>query len=235
MKTVAVVGFAPSWIDAPFGNAAVDIWVMNFHGQTAPRATAIFELHDRRLLEQEDRVLVTAGQQANLVWLATAPCPVYMQQTWPDLPSSVAYPIDRMKARYTLSGCDQPYFTSTASYMLALAIEQGYEAIEVYGVDMAHDTEYGHQRPSCEFFLGVAVGQGITVRVHRHADLLKTAFLYGYEDGPKNWFRDKLRARREFLQGMQTTHAAEVAKHQQALHEVAGAIENNDHIAKVWG
>jgi hypothetical protein len=39
-----------------------------------------------------------------------------------------------------------------------------------------------HQRPSCEYFLGVAEARGITVVLPPGSDLLKTAYLYGFED-----------------------------------------------------
>jgi hypothetical protein len=74
------------------------------------------------------------------------------------------------------------YFTNSISYMLAMAIDEGYQVIHVYGVDMAQDTEYGTQRPSCEFFLGVAVGRGIQIYVPKTSDLLKVRWMYGYED-----------------------------------------------------
>ena len=224
MKRVAIVGFAPSWTEAPFTDLGVDIWMMNFHHEVAPRVSRIFELHAWDVVVSEGHV---AG-------FAAAACPVYMQTVRPEIPASVAYPLDVMRAAYTLPGCDRPYFVTTASYMIALAIQEGYEEIAVYGIDMAHDSEYSNQRPSCEFFLGVAVGRGITVTTHPASDILKTAFLYAYEDRQQHWMRTKLMERQKYLETLRAQHAAEAAKHAQAVHECSGALENNQHIAKVW-
>lgn len=46
----------------------------------------------------------------------------------------------------------------------------------------SHNSEYGPQRPSCEFFLGVAAGLGILLTIPPTADLLKTKFLYGFQE-----------------------------------------------------
>ena len=46
----------------------------------------------------------------------------------------------------------------------------------MYGVDMAQDTllaaEYSEQRPSCEYFIGLAEGAGIRVDIPGGSDLL---------------------------------------------------------------
>jgi hypothetical protein len=46
----------------------------------------------------------------------------------------------------------------------------------------SHNSEYGQQRPSCEFFLGIAVGRGIKIHLPKTSDLLKVRWMYGYED-----------------------------------------------------
>jgi hypothetical protein len=48
---------------------------------------------------------------------------------------------------------------------------------------MANDIEYQSQRPSCEYFIGLARGKGIEVYVPPESDLLKCMYLYGFEDG----------------------------------------------------
>jgi hypothetical protein len=43
--------------------------------------------------------------------------------------------------------------------------------------------EYQHQRPSCEFMLGIAVGRGIQIYKPPGSDLLIADHLYGFSDG----------------------------------------------------
>lgn len=52
--------------------------------------------------------------------------------------------------------------------------------IQVWGVDMAQDSEYNHQRPSCEAAIGFARGLGIKVFIPDTSDLMKCLFVYGY-------------------------------------------------------
>ena len=49
------------------------------------------------------------------------------------------------------------------------------------GVDMAMETEYQHQRPCCEYLIGLARGTGIQVDVPETSSLLKSPWLYGYD------------------------------------------------------
>jgi hypothetical protein len=48
-------------------------------------------------------------------------------------------------------------------------------------VNMTNADEYSHQKPSCEYFVGIARGRGIKVLVPTGSDLLKTGRLYGFE------------------------------------------------------
>lgn len=224
MKSVAIVGFAPSFVDAPFADESIEIWSMNYHFEAIPRVTRIFELHSWEVILAE----------GHLARFAALTVPIYMQRHFDEIPTSVKYPIELMRDTYTLRKGEAPYFTNTASYMIALAVEEGFEEIQLFGVDMSHDSEYGSQRPSCEFFLGVALGAGAKITTHPSSDILKTAFLYGYEDKKRDWFQDKLRSRRAHLEKMHAHHTAEAARQTQAASEFAGAIQNNDHIAKVW-
>ena len=63
--------------------------------------------------------------------------------------------------------------------------------IGLWGVDMAQHgvkqghagwftSEYARQRPSVEYWLGVAEGMGIDVTVPDESDILKCSVIYGY-------------------------------------------------------
>lgn len=45
-----------------------------------------------------------------------------------------------------------------------------------------HNTEYGAQRPSCELFIGMAIGLGLKVTIPPQSDLMKSAGMYGVSD-----------------------------------------------------
>lgn len=75
------------------------------------------------------------------------------------------------------------YFGSTVDYAIALALYEGEKEIDLYGVNMANPGEYAYQKPSADFWCGVAIGLGVKLRVHGiWSSLMKTqdGLLYGY-------------------------------------------------------
>jgi hypothetical protein len=96
----------------------------------------------------------------------------------------------------------EKYFTSSVAYALALAIYKGYQKIEVYGVEMETNTEYGHQRVGVAYWIGFAEGQGIEVDFH--GDMLK-APLYGYDGDirmPIEFLEERMKAFEPHLEGV---------------------------------
>lgn len=78
--------------------------------------------------------------------------------------------------------------------------------IGVHGVDMATDTEYGAQRPSCEYLLGIVGGAGFRITIARASDLLSSGELYGVDDNGK--LRAKMLSRRAEMQEQLTAAVA---------------------------
>lgn len=102
------------------------------------------------------------------------------------------YPWEEVIAKYG------NYFNNSISLMMAKAALDGATKIEIFGVDMSHFTEYGGQRPSCEFIIGFLRGEGIEVTVPVQSDLLKCRYIYGLEQ-PGD-FEQKLDAREKELE-----------------------------------
>jgi hypothetical protein len=177
---VAICGFAPTSKDlAPYADKSVEIWGCNELYEHIPRVDVIFELHDRSEFES------TFRNQRHLDWLKAANIPIYMVKHYDDIPNSIPYPLHVMTSRFGT------YFNNTISYMICLAIFMQYKWVGLFGIDMAHSTEYGGQRPSCEYFIGWARGlaeaQGFpTIHVPEESELLKCQFLYGYVNGDKH-------------------------------------------------
>jgi hypothetical protein len=144
------------------------------------------------------------------------------------VPKSVEYPVKDMIAKFG------GYFTNTISYMLALGISEGFTDIACYGVDMATGSEYGPQRPSCEFFLGIAAGLGIRITIPPEADLLKTRFLYGFQEREQSAWEMKianmLNSMQVRLQKAQMTQQAA----EKQINQYIGAIEGVKETQRVW-
>jgi hypothetical protein len=212
-KKVAIVGFSSSSRHlAPWTDPEFEIWGMNqAYEHFERRPDRWFEIHMADA--QPDPGTPTYHSD-----LATMCCPIYMLDVEPQIPMSVKFPLTRV-----LSIADRGYFTSTAAYMVALAISEGFEEIAAYGIDCTVGTEYEVQKPCLEWWLGIAMGRGIKVTIPTTSALLKAAFMYGYEPTRK-WPR-VLKASEQFLDDRIAGHKQEHDRTREYLHKLQGAIE----------
>jgi hypothetical protein len=116
-----------------------------------------------------------------LGWATKNQLECVLQEKHSELKNSTRYPIEPITANFGR------YFTSTAAYMIALAIDRGAEWIGLFGLNMAVDTEYVRQRPCVEYMVGVARGMGIEVHCTAASPLLRCDHLYGYEKPEGGW------------------------------------------------
>lgn len=172
--TVAIVGSHPRTRDEfNFSRTDCDIWVFNeaVSNATFPRADAVFQMHAEAIWRNP----ANRNDPKHYEWLnIQTDTPVYMQDTYPDVPMSRKYPLDEITERYKLN-----YFTSSVAYALALACHLQYKRIELYGVEMETNTEYQYQRDGVTLWLGIARGQGIELDLH--INMINDAPLYGYQ------------------------------------------------------
>jgi hypothetical protein len=151
--------------------------------------------------------------------------PVYMQKTHTDIPCSMEYPIDDVISELG------DYFTNSISYMVALAIFLRYEEIYIHGVNMIHDSEYGHQKPSCEYYLGIARGRGLKVILPPESDLLKATTRYGYSAGNYGIQRNIYFKIKEYQSNIDKMNTA-IQKQLLAIEQNQGAISALRYIIK---
>lgn len=190
-KRIAIVGFATGHAhQAPFDDEDTELWGINRLWKILPdkRFTRWFELHDLDAFyrtDDEHRAFLKAFQG-----------PVYVREQ--DYALALEWGIETAQPfpHHLLLNRFWPYFNNTISWLIALVIlmnetwpDNQYEWLGLYGVDMAQDSllqaEYSQQRPSAEYFVGIAAGRGIDIYIPHGSDLMKATHLYGYEDsGP---------------------------------------------------
>lgn len=131
-KKLAILGFTDSRLEAPFDDNDCEIWGLNglhnLNGWSPPRFTRWFDLHDDRIIEQYS--------ESERRWFETCPTTLYVWNPKDEWPNAIAYPKPEIVKTFGT------YFTNSISWMLALAIAEGFEWIGIYGVDMAQGTEY---------------------------------------------------------------------------------------------
>lgn len=116
--------------------------------------------------------------------------PIYMLYSYPDVPNCSPYPLQEVVDRFfgNIRNGDEKikYLTSSFAYMVALALFEDFDRIEVYGFEMSGGDEYIPQKACAEFWLGVATGMGKEIYVPPKS-LLLWGPLYGYQgSGARN-------------------------------------------------
>jgi len=106
--------------------------------------------------------------------------PVYMQDVHPEVIRSVRFPAAELIEHFGLA-----YFTSTITWQLAQAIWEGYERIVLHKIHCSEAChEYFHQKSALDYWLGVAVGRGIELRISEDSFLCRPhswhSPIYGY-------------------------------------------------------
>lgn len=202
---VAILGTAPSTrLLAPFRDGSWQIWACSPGNKDLPEIHLFFQVHALELILADPR-----GRE-HLEWINENTWPVLMQVENQHVPRAKVFPKDRLVSEFG------PYwFTSSISWMMAYAIDQGAEEIALYGVDMSHSSEYALQKPGCIWFIEEARSRGIKVSVPPGSDLLAPPPLYGYAEAtPKG---AKLHARRREVGQRVSAVRAEMAELQQEL------------------
>lgn len=179
-KRVTLLGFGPSIKQA---ECVGEVWSLNdcyqvFPEQLMKRVTRIFEMHS---FEKREKMLTKDGQLHFdcLDGLGHNGHRIIMQTPHPNICNSEAYPLSEVRKAYPPG-----FFTGTPSYMIAMAILEGYTEIRVYGFDQC-DWEHVLQRNSWIWWCGIAVGQGIALSgCVTFLDVFSKR-LYGYEYGPE--------------------------------------------------
>lgn len=233
-KKVAIVGFADTKSEAPYPDPTWEIWGLNdLHG-TIPRYDRWFDIHPRSNIEQDCNLMrnkgVTPPENIGLNGLKKLNVPIYMHDHFDDIPNSIKFPLDEVVKSFQFG----EYMTNSVSYMIALAILEGYQEISVYGVDMAVGGEYVEQRPSCEYWLGIAAGRGIKLYIPPASDLCHTRFMYGFQEAKQSAWEEKMDSMLKNMMQRQQGIQNQEQQARDARMQYEGAIGFCRESKKVW-
>lgn len=193
LKRVAIVAYGPTRIRAPHyaydDDPEAEIWGLNAVGRLDDewRFDRMFDPHPY------GAGCGTETWGPKLDWYKEWGKRVYMLTAHPDLPESRAYPLDEIAERFEPL-TNGRYFASTHAYMVAMAIHEGVEEIELYGCEFISAKEKSDQRACTSWLLGYAQGLGIRVYVPEETNLLSHDHVYGFEPDPtEQWNAKNLR------------------------------------------
>ena len=196
-KPLCIIGTASTSGDAPYDlkiddEYMYDIWGINtaLVKPDVKRLDVCFEMHPKRywgLLPVMQRLNDFDGK-------------IVMQEHNPEIPKSEAYPYEAIKKKYHLDAMGENlYVTNTITWMILMALEEGYTDISLYGIHMSHATEYAYQRASCSWVLGIIHGwildgKPYKLTIPKESQLLKAEYEYGFKEPTRTM---------EYLQGRQ--------------------------------
>lgn len=200
-KKVAIIGGGPTRRRAPFRDPSWEIWGFSSRLWHPPRMDCWFEIHAltdlRQQLASKKKGRRTYG--GYMRFMRRLDCPVYMQRVNPRIPKSAEFPVENLLNEY--GRC----FTSTAAYMIAFAMSEGYDVIGLWGVDL-RGPDYRRYRPAIRYLISVARQRGVEVvlprlswlRIPAEPKFVRTPILYAYDwRSPRAWWRRRLKRRRK--------------------------------------
>lgn len=231
-RKIAILGFAETVKDAPVNDPTWELWGMNGFWRAAKpdfgidvpesRYSLWFDMHSVEYTRAYGKAAGFGDAQER--WLEQQhPFTVFMLDDSPAFPSVLSFPIDRV-----VKSAGRDYFTSTVAYAIAYAASLPDVAeIGLWGIDLAHDTEYGDQRPCAEYHIALAEGKGIKVTTHAKAALMKQRHRYGYEpaDPLGRDMRASLEANAKHLAAVIEQDKDEMEKLKSRLHTNDGALQ----------
>jgi hypothetical protein len=145
--------------------------------------------------------------------------PVYLQEVDPLVPDSVKYPLAEINREFlstlTFDGQEVKNIAATVSYAVALGLYEGYEKIDIYGVELVYDLHYRRQQDNFAFWVGVGTGRKVPINLHCSEGLFNRP-LYGYEEYME--YKNKLEG---YIAGMEKQLADTISQ----ANKIEGAIQ----------
>ncbi len=176
MKCVEFLGCGMSRGDIPPFNPAAERWGLNKlmfmrYGGEFDEWTRWFDLHSSAHIEKR--------RPEAYRWYAEQTKPIYRWETDSSHVTAV-YPREEVQMFFAQDGVPERDFAGSFAWMMALAIMEGFEQIDVFWMPL--DTEcHQAQLATNRYWIGQARGRGIRVRIHGDSAMTPSGPLYGLE------------------------------------------------------
>ena len=214
-RKIALLGTAPSWQLAPFDDQSWEIWGIFGVTLVSKRLTRIYELHDKTIIEPMVKQASPDGKYWEVVRAQGAN--FITKDPYDRAPLSTRFDFKAKLEKYG------NYFASSASWMLADAIDQNPAEIAIYGVNMASDEEYAHQKPSMTYLIGFAKAKGIKIIIPNSSELLSITHQYGLEQEPR--MISSMKQREHEIMQLQAVAKSELLTAQLKMANADGALQ----------
>lgn len=113
-------------------------------------------------------------------WYGQQTKPIYRWEDDPHMMTAI-YPREAIQMHFAQDGVPERDFWGSLAWMLALAIYEGFEQIELFWYTLDLEGEYRQQVGSALYWIGRAKQAGIRVLIHGDSSLKPTGPMYGIE------------------------------------------------------
>lgn len=172
-KTVQIVGAAPSIATDPVIEGA-ERWLFNASYRTdlGRPYTRVFNLHVR--------AMILGLQPYAWEWYAQQDKPVYLLEAHPDIAASRPFPLLAVQDWFANDGVPETCFGCTVDFLIALALMEGFEHIDLQGIEVKSEEEYTEQRAGIQYWMGRGRGMGRQMTCSSGSGLCSVPAIYGY-------------------------------------------------------
>lgn len=175
MKTITILGSGPEWQKYP---QDVETWavakmlMLKDPPKRVDRLYSMDAIDDMKIIKRgifTREAFIEKINERNVPFISS------VQQF--EVPLSYEYPLKSVMDSYKV-----PYFSNTICYMIAHALYEGVNTLNLYGVAQMGTHEYVAERGGVEFWLGMALGAGVQVNIETPSLLLRnnSEYPYGY-------------------------------------------------------
>jgi len=179
---VCILATGSGWELGPI-NTEKTIYALNDYVKTQKYGVKPDVLFMMDILDEKPGIVQEDNLGEMITLINQMKVPFVAPYKYAEIPLSEPFPLKECAAKF-----GYPYFSNTIAYMIAYALLKGAKEIELYGVNQAGSHEYTEERPSVEYWLGIALGMGVKVTINgKNSQLLKykgnvsvNGMLYGY-------------------------------------------------------
>lgn len=160
---VMILGTAPNLSEMPPLAGGIEVWMANdpktyrkYIADITDHWTRWFNLHSRAHMEK------TYPRGLNWYLAQDGTKPIYTQKYWSDIPGCVPFPRERIQAAFPEAA---HYFTCSIAWLLAFAIVEGFEVIDLHGfaLGLKPNDYHAYERPCFFYWVQQARNRGIVV------------------------------------------------------------------------
>lgn len=166
-KTVTLVGRGPSWKECLFNTE--ELWgtesCLITDGLKDKKYTKVFSFDDNDIAKQ---------------------CALIAKERHIPFVSSHEYATEPFPMIEIAREFGSSYFMPTISFMIAYALYLKYDCLSIFGIDQGLRWDYQAGKPHVTFWLGVATGRKVNLRIGRGS--LRWAYMLGLNELPLELF-----------------------------------------------